>query len=99
MITSLNIRKLAAALAMPPALYHWRSHGGAEVDLLLERDGRFYPIEIKLTSRPGKDHARGIQAFRETYPRLQIAPGLIVAPCERSLQVVSHAWAMPWDAL
>lgn len=94
-----EIRKLAAALATPPAMYHWRSHGGAEVDLLLERDGRFYPIEIKLTSRPGKGHARGIQAFRETYPRLRIAPGLIVAPCERSLQVADHAWAMPWDPL
>jgi predicted AAA+ superfamily ATPase len=79
--------------------HHWRSHGGAEVDLLLERDARFYPIEIKLTSRPGKGHARGIQALRETYPHLRFAPGLVIAPCEQSLQLTDHAWALPWDTL
>jgi len=94
-----EIRKLAAALATPPAQYHWRTHGGAEVDLLLERDGRFFPIEIKLASRPAKGNARGIEALRETYPHLRYAPGLVIAPCEQPLRLTEHAWAIPWDTL
>ena len=29
-----EIHKLAATLSTPQALYHWRSHGGAELQLL-----------------------------------------------------------------
>lgn len=94
-----EIRRLAAALAAPPALYHWRSQGGAELDLVLERDGVLFPIEIKLASRPGKRDARGIHAFRETYPQLRVAPGLVLAPCEQALRLSEHAWALPWDTL
>lgn len=44
-----EIRKLVAAASVRANLYHWRSHGGAEVDLVLERDGTRFPIEIMLT--------------------------------------------------
>jgi len=50
-----EIRKLASTPSTSPMLHHWRSHGGAEVDLLLERDGVFHPIEAKLTSRPSRN--------------------------------------------
>ncbi len=92
-----EIRKLSAATGTPPSIYHWRSHGGAEVDLLLERDGRFFPIEIKLGTRPGRAEARGITALRETYPHLDIAPGLILCPCERVERVSEADYAFPWD--
>ena len=92
-----EIRKLSGTLSTPPRLHHWRSHGGAEIDLLLERDGTFFPLEIKLSSRVGSADARGFAAFRETYPKLKIAPGLILAPVERAEKVTQHDWAVPWD--
>lgn len=92
-----EIRKLAASLATPPTLHHWRTHGGAEVDLLLERDGRFHPIEIKLTTRPSRSDARGMTAFRETYPRLNVAPGLVVCAVEAQYLVNGRDMALPWD--
>lgn len=61
-----------------PHLWHWRTSAGAEVDLLLERDGRFYPIEIKLASRPSRKDLRGLASFVETYPRLPLGPRIIV---------------------
>ena len=93
-----EIRKLAATLATPPVLHHWRSHGGGEVDLLMERDGRFYPIEIKLTTNPTRRDTRGITAFRETYPRLQVAPGLVISPVDTLRTINGRDAAMPWDA-
>jgi len=93
-----EIRKLAGTLGTQPNLYHWRSQSGGEVDLLLERDGMFYPIEVKLTSRPGKKDMRGIAAFRKTYPRLPVAPGLVIAPTDGFLKLADIAYAMPWDS-
>ena len=92
-----EIRKQGSAMPTPPQMYHWRTNGGAEVDLLLERDGRFYPIEIKLGSVPSRRDTTGIGAFRKTYPRLRIEPGLVIAPTMEVLQVSEQDWAIPWD--
>ena len=92
-----EIRKLSNIMATPPMLYHWRSHGGAEVDLILERDGIFFPIEIKMTANPARRHASGLSAFRKTYAQLTIAPGLVIAPCRRFEQIAEQDFALPWD--
>jgi predicted AAA+ superfamily ATPase len=92
-----EIRKLAETLSSPPGLYHWRSHGGGEVDILLERDGRLYPIEVKLSSKPARADTRGFSALWETYPGLDIAPGLVVCPTERSRKLNDVDAAVPWD--
>jgi hypothetical protein len=93
-----EIRKLSATLATPPNSYHWRSHGGGEVDLLLERDGTFYPLEVKLSSRPTRQDTRGISAFRETYPKLKIAPGLVICPVEGMGRLSETEHCLPWDS-
>ena len=92
-----EIRKLSQTLSSPPGFYHWRSHGGAEVDILLERDGRFFPIEVKLASRVSRADTRGIRAFRETYPGLDVAPGLVICPCEQRQRLNDQDHALPWD--
>lgn len=92
-----EIRKHAGALSVPPQLHHWRTNGGAEVDLLLERDGIFYPIEIKSKSNPSRRDTSGITAFRKTYPHLQIEKGLVIAPTAKILQLSDNDWAIPWD--
>ncbi len=75
-----EIRKMCTLESVAPALYHWRTHGGAEVDILLERDNCFYPLEVKLGTRPSRKDTRGFAAFRNTYPSLRMAPGLVVVP-------------------
>ena len=92
-----EIRKSCSLLSPRPNLYHWRSHGGAEVDLLLERDGILYPIEIKATSTPTRGDTSGIAAFRKTYPRLRIETGLVLAPTEKVLALTEYDFAVPWD--
>jgi predicted AAA+ superfamily ATPase len=93
-----EIRKLSATVATPPAMYHWRTHAGAEVDLLLERDGRLFPIEIKLNTKPGRAATSGITAFRDTYPQLNIAPGLVICPCEKVQRLNNTDYSLPWDS-
>ena len=93
----LELRKRATLLTVPPNFFHWRCHSGAEVDLILERDGRFFPIEIKANSRPSRKDTRGIVAFRKSYPKLNIEPGLILAPAESCYPLSNDDWVLPWD--
>ena len=92
-----ELRKLSASMATPPAMLHWRAHSGAEVDILLERDGRLHPIEVKLGSQPTRGDARGITAFRTAYPAAEVAPGLVIAPIERARRLNEIDLALPWD--
>lgn len=42
---------------------------------------------------------RGIRAFRESYPKLNIAPGLVICPCEQLQSLSPECSAVPWDLL
>lgn len=92
-----EIKKQISILSPRPNLYHWRSHGGGEVDLLIERDGIFYPIEIKSKSNPSRRDTTGIGSFRKTYPHLQIERGLVLCPIDRVIQLSEFDYAVPWD--
>jgi uncharacterized protein len=94
-----ELRKQASLIATPPQFYHWRLHSGAEIDLILERDGKFYPIEIKAKSKVTTNDASNIKAFRKFYPHLNVQKGLIIAPCESRYPVTENDWAIPWDCL
>lgn len=82
-----------------PGLYHWRTQHGAEVDLLLEQDGWLYPIEVKMKSYLTKNDARGLRAFRETYPSQRIKPGIIIYPGDRCYYVDESVIAVPCHGL
>ena len=94
-----EIRKLCTTLSSKPMMHHWRSHGGAEVDLILERDGIFYPIVFKLSTKPSRKSARGFLAFKETYPGLRVAPGLVICSVEKALNLNGLDVAIPWDGI
>ncbi|MEI8242885.1 MAG: DUF4143 domain-containing protein [bacterium] len=85
------------ALARPPKVYHWRRYSGAEVDLILERDGIFWPIEIKSTTRINAKHSEGIRLFRSHHPHLQHGPGVILAPVEQVSCLPENNIIIPYD--
>lgn len=92
-----EIRKQARFLSPAPRLHHWRRHSGAEVDLLLERDGVFHPVEIEAASQPSRRDTAGMRAFRDHHPELAIGPGMVLAPCARVLRISDDDYAVPWD--
>lgn len=79
--------------------YHFRSHGGAELDLILERDGALYPIEIKCKSKPTAGDLSSINSFRATYPKSKIMPGLVIHAGEESYPLDKNTLALSWKAL
>lgn len=94
-----EIRKQCSWMNMAPNIYHWRAHSGAEVDLILERDGKYFPIEIKVKSRPNRFDTLGIKAFRESYPHLKVEKGLVIAPCKEFLQISDNDYQLPWNSI
>ncbi len=92
-----ELRKLASLLPTKPNCYHWRVSSGAEVDIILERDGKFFPIEIKASHQPKIADARGVEAFRKNYPHLNIQAGLVIAPSSEFLPLTDHVYSLPWD--
>ncbi len=92
----MEIMKTMQAWPMRPNLYHFRSYGGAEVDLILEMNGRLYPIEIKAKSNPSRNDGRGIGAFRACFPTENIGPGLILCAVEQPLPLDDNLMAIPW---
>jgi predicted AAA+ superfamily ATPase len=92
-----ELLKQAAALATRPSFYHWRAAGGAEVDLVLERDGVLYPIEIKLTAAPGQRATSGIDAFRKAHAHLRVGMGALICAVEQPRWLSDTIVALPWN--
>ncbi len=94
-----ELRKQTSFSSPVPNFYHWRSYSGAEVDIILEYNGILYPIEIKAKTNPSRRDTMGISAFRKKYPQLNIAQGLVIAPCSGVIQLSENDYAAPWDLL
>lgn len=97
-INSLH-RQALSLLPTPPNMYHWRTTGGAEVDLIFELDGRLFPIEVKCKSTLSGHDTRGLRAFRETYGKNMVMPGLIIYAGNECYRIDPFTTAVPWNAL
>jgi len=87
-----------ATLPVPPNIYHWRTAGGAEVDLILERGGALYPIEIKCKTHLSKSDLSGLKAFRETYKEnYNIKTGLVIYVGSEPYKLDPETIALPWN--
>ncbi len=92
----MEIVKLIQQLPTQPNLYHFRSHSGAEVDLILELNGQLFPIEIKAKSNPSRKDIRGFSAFRTCFPKENIHKGLVICATPSILELSDDAVAVPW---
>ena len=94
-----NLMRMGEAMYAAPLFYHWRTNGGAEVDIIMELDGCLYPIEIKCKSTVNKQDARGIHAFYETFQHLNMMPGLIIYAGNDRYPVSDKVFALPWHTM
>lgn len=94
-----EIFKICSAWNVMPGFYHYRSAGGAEVDLILELNGRLFPVEIKSKAHPSKKDAGGIKSFRQAFPNEDIADGLLVCAAAQPYRISDDVLAIPWHRL
>ncbi|MBI3900950.1 MAG: DUF4143 domain-containing protein, partial [Chlamydiia bacterium] len=94
-----HIHQLFSSCPSAPQPYHWRVHSGAEVDLILEWNGCFYPIEIKCSQNLSRADLYGFKAFRESYPKLKVMPNLIIHAGDNNYLMDPETLALSWKAL
>ncbi|MFH1957549.1 MAG: ATP-binding protein [bacterium] len=50
-----------------PRIFWWRTSYGEEVDFIIERNGKIFPVEVKMSSKTNKDSARGLFSFYKIF--------------------------------
>lgn len=91
------IHQQFASISVPPNSYHWRTAAGAEVDLILEKNGMLFPIECKCKTNLSASDLNGLKALRNTYNHVQTA--LIVYAGSEVYKLDPHTIAIPWNML
>jgi uncharacterized protein len=77
-----------------PELYFWRSRGGMEVDLLVDRNNRLYPIEIKATATVLPGHTESLNGWRALVGN-RASEGIIVSMAPEPFNVKT-CHVLPW---
>jgi predicted AAA+ superfamily ATPase len=78
-----------------PSLYYYRDSNQVEIDLLIETDGKFYPIEIKKTSNPDKNNILAFEKFAEFE---KIGYGSLICLTDKPRPLTKNANAISiWD--
>jgi len=72
--------------------YFWRTSGGAEVDLIVETNGKIIPIEIKLHSAPTKNMVKGLQFCMSD---LGVSKGYIIYPGDEIYSLGQNVSVIP----
>ncbi len=78
----------------PPQMYYWRSSAGLEIDLLIERNNRFYPFEIKATQTIVPGHFDSLNKWKELagMPKQR---GVLVAASDETDSLLGNN-VVPW---
>jgi len=80
-------------LASPQvSFFHWRTAGGAEVDLLVQTPSGLIPFEIKLHSAPSRGMVRGLLSCMAD---LNLAKGYVIFPGASGYSLGNGVTALP----
>jgi len=76
------------------SLYFYRDKEQHEIDLVIEKDGVLYPVEIKKNSRPTIDMAKHFSVLSKIQGK-QVGTGCILCQCDRMSYLSENVLALP----
>ena len=79
-------------------LYFYRDKEQKEIDLVIEKDGVLYPIEIKKSSRPALDMTKSFGVLSRI-PGKTVGTGCIICQCEKKTFLSENIIALPVEYL
>ena len=94
----MELYKQAAWSKERPQLYHWRTHGQQEVDLVLEAGGRLVGIEVKSGTSVTVDDFKGLKALAVDAGKRWVR-GILLYSGSELLPFGDRLFAMPISAL
>ena len=78
---------------LEPAVYYYRDKDKKEIDFIIEKDQRLYPIEVKKSTMPKKDWVRHFSALSK-FER-KIGNGIVICMTEKVLPIDDKNDAVP----
>ncbi len=79
-----------------PSVFFWRAQDGHEVDLIIQAQGRFWPVEIKMTATPSLKHLKPINRFKKLAAGECIGKGVLVCNIDQVTNLPDNNIAVPW---
>lgn len=76
-----------------PPVFYYRDSDQKEINLIIEENGRLYPIEIKKSSNPQKSAGRHFSILEKT--GLECGMGNVVCMADDLLPITREVWAVP----
>lgn len=86
--------KLYAHQGQQSPIYYWRSHGGIEVDLLIDKGHTIQPIEIKLTSTLRNQHVKNLEKFAKISKKELVNPCIVSR--NEQIESINDVTAVHW---
>lgn len=79
---------------LEPSIYYYRDRDSKEIDVLIEENGTLYPVEIKKTANPGKEHIKNFSVL-EKIKNINVGTGCIVCMYDKSVHINEKNISIP----
>ncbi|MFZ3131871.1 MAG: ATP-binding protein [Desulfosporosinus sp.] len=80
------LKSYCNAGVLDPSLYYYRDKDAKEIDIIIEQNGLLYPVEIKKTANPGKEHIENFSVF-EKIKGVTVGTGGIVCMYDKIVRI------------
>lgn len=77
-----------------PNIYYYRDNHGAEIDVLIEENGKLYPVEIKRTTTPNVGDIKNFKVIEDVL-HAQRGPGAVVCNAQTHLPLTADVNVIP----
>ena len=78
-----------------PPLYYYRDKEQREIDLLIWRNGRLHPLEIKKTANPSTSHITAFSVLDKMLPPYQRGEGWIICGYDEPVSLTDTDKVIP----
>lgn len=93
----MEIKALLSTWSPKSKISFYHSHGGGEIDLIIELAGRLVPVEVKLTSTLKKIDTRKIENFMANFPETEYA--IIISQTDQYFEIKKNIFVVPYQYL
>ena len=89
-----QLRRCFVNRGIRPRLSYYRSGNGAEIDFVLEMNGKLYPLEVKRSSSPKLTDLRAAETM-PLPPGAELQPGVVLCTATEILPLGKGCYAYP----
>lgn len=79
------------------AVLFWRDPDGPEVDWVIDKNGKYIPLEVKWNDLPNEKDAKHLMVFLNEYKNF--GKGYIVCRAPRRMKINKYVDAIPWQQI